>query len=134
MHQYMGKLAALAAVIWAISCLTGCAAPTGAESTEPEVAPTANQSFSASDLEVGYDETTATNITCLDTSAKISGSGAEISDGVITITRVVFMCCPAPFWGSSNPGGGARRCSWYWTVYPSPAKMVLRCGWSKLKR
>lgn len=51
MHQYMGKLAALAAVIWAISCLTGCAAPTGAESTEPEVAPTANQSFSASDLE-----------------------------------------------------------------------------------
>lgn len=87
MHQYMGKLAALAAVIWAISCLTGCAAPTGAESTEPEVAPTANQSFSASDLEVGYDETTATNITCLDTSAKISGSGAEISDGVITITQ-----------------------------------------------
>ena len=26
MYQYMGKLAALAAVIWAISCLTGCAA------------------------------------------------------------------------------------------------------------
>lgn len=86
MYQYMGKLAALAAVIWAISCLTGCAAPTGAEITEPEVTPTANQSFSASDLEVGYDETTATNITCLDASAKISGSGAEISDGVITIT------------------------------------------------
>ena len=37
MYQYMGKLAALAAVIWAISCLTGCAAPTGAEITEPEV-------------------------------------------------------------------------------------------------
>ena len=87
MYQYMGKLAALAAVIWAISCLTGCAAPTGAEITEPEVTPTANQSFSASDLEVGYDETTATNITCLDASAKISGSGAEISDGVITITQ-----------------------------------------------
>ena len=45
MYQYMGKLAALAAVIWAISCLTGCAAPTGAEITEPEVTPTANQSF-----------------------------------------------------------------------------------------
>ncbi len=34
MHQYMGKLAALAAVIWAISCLTGCAAPTGAEKAQ----------------------------------------------------------------------------------------------------
>ena len=101
MHQYMGKLAALAAVIWAISCLTGCAAPTGAESTEPEVAPTANQSFSASDLEVGYDETTATNITCLDTSAKISGSGAEISDGVITITQGGLYVL------SGGPGGAA---------------------------
>ena len=129
MYQYMGKLAALAAVIWAISCLTGCAAPTGAEITEPEVTPTANQSFSASDLEVGYDETTATNITCLDASAKISGSGAEISDGVITITQGGLYVL-----SGSESGRRARRCSWYWTAYPSPAKMVLRCGWSKLKR
>ena len=87
MYKFIRRLAALAAATLAISCLAGCTAPTATETTAPEVTPTANQSFSPSDLEVGYQEDDATTITCLDTSAKISGSGAEISGGVITITQ-----------------------------------------------
>lgn len=42
--------------------------------------------FSAQDLEVGYDEATAVKITLNGDSAQVSGEGASVSGGVVTIT------------------------------------------------
>lgn len=70
-----------------LGCLSGCATRSTAETTEPETFHPVDSSFSASDLEVGYDESDATQITCMNATAQITGSGAEIADGVITITQ-----------------------------------------------
>ena len=92
-----------------LGCLSGCATRSTAETTEPETFHPVDSSFSASDLEVGYDESDATQITCMNATAQITGSGAEIADGVITITQ-----------------GGMG--------FPLPAKTAPHSGSSRLKR
>ncbi len=43
--------------------------------------------FSASDLEVGYEDSTATKITLKDLSIEVTGEGASVKDSVVTITE-----------------------------------------------
>ncbi len=44
-----------------------------------------DKEFTARDLEVGYEESTAINITLKDNASSVSGSGAEVKDNTITI-------------------------------------------------
>ncbi|MDF2872139.1 MAG: hypothetical protein K0R05_3714 [Anaerocolumna sp.] len=44
-----------------------------------------DKEFTARDLEVGYEESTAINITLKDNASTVSGSGAEVKDNTITI-------------------------------------------------
>lgn len=46
-----------------------------------------NTEFTAKDLEVGYEDSTATHISLNNSSIDITGNGAEASDGVLTISR-----------------------------------------------
>lgn len=77
-----------AAAIVIASCLHGCTLQNPPSETEPSNStPATERNFRASDLEIGYDETAATRITCLGTSAQVSGSGAEVEAGTVTITQ-----------------------------------------------
>ena len=87
MYRKVQKMIYMTAAAMILGCLSGCATQSAAETTEPETFHPADSSFSASDLEVGYDESAATQITCMNAMAQITGSGAEIADGVITITQ-----------------------------------------------
>ena len=61
---------------------TTTAIQTGIETTSQiEV----DKEFTARDLEVGYEESTAINITLKDNASTVSGSGAEVKDNTITI-------------------------------------------------
>ena len=72
---------------------------------------------------MGYDETTATNITCLDASAKISGSGAEISDGVITITQGAKKA------KSDNIEGGLYQSEIFSYTYKRKVTLLVAKDW-----
>ena len=64
------------------SSLTTTAIQTGIETTSQiEV----DKEFTARDLEVGYEESTAINITLKDNASTVSGSGAEVKDNTINI-------------------------------------------------
>lgn len=64
------------------SSSTTTAIQTGIETTSQiEV----DKEFTARDLEVGYEESTAINITLKDNASTVSGSGAEVKDNTITI-------------------------------------------------
>ena len=65
------------------------------------------QLFEASDLEVGYDETSTTEITCLDDAVQIDGSGAEATDGVVTITQGASIFFGYPIRTAAGPRGEA---------------------------
>lgn len=45
-----------------------------------------DKEFTASDLDVGYEESTATHITLSDTNIDVSGNGATSKDGILTIS------------------------------------------------
>lgn len=78
MYRKVQKMIYMTAAAMILGCLSGCATQSAAETTEPETFHPADSSFSASDLEVGYDESAATQITCMNAMAQITGSGAEI--------------------------------------------------------
>jgi hypothetical protein len=93
------KTTYLTALIFVISIIfTGCASVTNGEATEstgessvpPSIISTASEivvdtEFTANDLEVGYEASTATNITFDGSSIEITGNGATASEGTLTI-------------------------------------------------
>ena len=86
MKKFIQTLTWVVVAAIAINLLQGCTSPQqDSETTVP--AADSGQLFEASDLEVGYDETSTTEITCLDDAVQIDGSGAEATDGVVTITQ-----------------------------------------------
>lgn len=63
------------------------AAASSAETTQVSAnASDYDLTFSARDLDVGYDESTATKVTLSGSSAQMSGEGAAVEGGIITIT------------------------------------------------
>ncbi len=60
-------------------------APTTTSSTSSEVV--VDTEFTASDLEVGYEDSTATHITLDGSNIEVSGDGAAATEGVLTISK-----------------------------------------------
>ncbi len=89
----------LAMLLMTVLILTGCSAKTDTQAeTGTDAQPTESSSdtltvsqvlvdteFTARDLEVGYEEATATHITLKDSSIEVSGSGASAEGSLVTV-------------------------------------------------
>ena len=87
-------MAAAAALIIAITSFAACSESSGSSSSSKNsdsvssiVASDIDVSIKAVDYEVGYDEASACKVSFDGESADVDGSGAEFSDGVLTITE-----------------------------------------------
>ncbi|MBO5575304.1 MAG: carbohydrate-binding domain-containing protein [Ruminococcus sp.] len=84
-------MALTAALILAITSFASCSKSSSADGSSQEassiVASDIDMKIDASDLEVGYDESSACRITLDGTSASVSGDGAAWKDGVLTISK-----------------------------------------------
>ena len=84
-------MALTAALILAITSFASCSKSNSADGSSQEassiVASDIDMKIDASDLEVGYDESSACRITLDGTSASVSGDGAAWKDGVLTISK-----------------------------------------------
>lgn len=96
-------LAVLIAALLSLSVFAGCdsdsetvsdseTASASSETSETsqnksEAATSIDTSFTARDMEVGYEETTAVKVSCSGNEFKVDGNGAAAKDGVLTISK-----------------------------------------------
>lgn len=83
--------AAALALLWLPALLLGCGNKTAGETSVPtETDATAltamTETFSATDLEVGYDESSAVTVTCSGSQVSVDGSGVTAENGQVSIT------------------------------------------------
>ena len=92
-NNFKKTVAIAAAVLIVTATMTACSDKNTSSSaitttTAPSVTESdVDTSIAASDLDVGYDETSSTTVSFSNSSAEISGNGAQSDGGVVTITE-----------------------------------------------